>query len=127
MSAPRACATGEEEAGLGPFWGPAGPGCAEAGRVVACSLCGGCARLCLEAGFHGLGKRGRWLGKEAAWWALGHGGGRNAGGWALETGGGGGGGGGFALLVWLEDLGSISPRLAREDPKELGMSSERGT
>lgn len=71
MTAPRACATGEEEAGLGPFWGPAGPGCAEAGRVAACCLCGGCARLCLEAGFHGLGKSGRWLGKEAAWWALG--------------------------------------------------------
>lgn len=57
-----------QKAGVGRGWG---------GR---CCLGSGYARLCLEAGFHGLGESGRWLGKEAAWWALGNGGGRNAGG-----------------------------------------------
>lgn len=31
------------------------------------------------------------------------------------------------LLVRFADLGDTSPRLAKDDPKELGMSSERRT
>lgn len=82
-------------------------------------------RLYLEVGFHGWGESGWWLGKGAAWWAVGGGGGRNAGGWALATAG--GGVRGVPLLMWCADLEDISPRLVKDDPKELGRSSERPT
>ena len=85
MSAPRACATGEEEAGSGPSGGlwawvrGAGAGC----------LGGERAGLCLEGDVTARGKAAAGLAERprGGLWRMG--GGRHGGGWALETLGGG--------------------------------------
>lgn len=85
MSAPRACATGEEEAGSGALQGPVGLGA----RKGAGCLGGECAGLRLEGDVTARGKAAGGLAKRprGGLWRMG--GGRSGGGWALEKLGGG--------------------------------------
>lgn len=111
----------EEQAGLEPFWGPAGPGRAEGG----CLWRRGEGRLFLEGRFHSLRGKPPAFGEEAARWVLGNGGGRNGAVLALETSV--VGVRGVALLVWFGDLGDIFFRRAKDDSEELETSADPRT